>query len=188
MEFKPNTLYHVYNRGNNKQKIFFNYGNYLFFIKKIEKHLLPHCDLLAYCLMPNHFHFLNEPKEKTEEKEINKAFQIMLSSYSQAINKQQNRTGSLFQQHTKAKMLETENPLYAEICFHYIHQNPSKAGLVKEIERWEFSSVREYALLGNEKLCNQEKAHLLLNIPKDGNEFLELSRQVLSEEMIERIF
>lgn len=188
MEFKPNTLYHVYNRGNNKQKIFFNYGNYLYFIKKIEKHLLPHCDLLAYCLMPNHFHFLIEPKEKTEEKEINKAFQIMLSSYSQAINKQENRTGSLFQQHTKAKLLETENPLYAEICFHYIHQNPVKAGLVKEIEGWEFSSVKEYALLRNEKLCNHEKAWLLLNIPKNGNEFLELSNQVLSGEMIEKIF
>lgn len=112
----------------------------------------------------------------------------MLSSYSQAINKQENRTGSLFQQHTKAKLLETENPLYAEICFHYIHQNPVKAGLVKEIERWEFSSVQEYAWLRNEKLCNQEKAQLLLNIPEDGNEFLELSRQVLSDEMIERIF
>ena len=138
--------------------------------------------------MPNHFHFLIDSKEKTDEKEINKAFQIMLSSYSQAINKQENRTGSLFQQHTKAKVLETENPLYAETCFHYIHQNPVKAGLVKEIERWEFSSVREYALLRNEKLCNQEKAYLLLNIPKDRNEFLELSRQVLSEEIIGRIF
>ncbi len=138
--------------------------------------------------MPNHFHFLIETKEKSEEQKISKAFQIILSSYSQAINKQENRTGSLFQQHTKAKLLETVNALYAEICFHYIHQNPVKAGLVKVIERWEFSSVREYALLRNEKLCNHEKAHLLLNIPQDGNEFLKLSGQVLSEEMIDRIF
>jgi len=187
MEFKPNTLYHVYNRGNNRQKIFFNYGNYLYFIKKIEKYLLIHCDLLAYCLMPNHFHFLIEPKEKSQDKEINKAFQIILSSYSQAINKQENRTGSLFQQHTKAKSLEHYG-LYAETCFHYIHQNPLKAGLVKEIERWEFSSVKEYTLTRNEKLCNHEKAHLLLNIPKDRSEFLKLSKQVLSEKMKEFIF
>jgi putative transposase len=188
MEFKPNTLYHVYNRGNNKQKIFFNYGNYLFFIRKIDKHLLPHCDLLAYCLMPNHFHFLIEPKENAKGKEVNKAFQIILSSYSQAINKQENRTGSLFQQHTKSKLLEISDSLYAEVCFHYIHQNPLRAGLVKEIERWEFSSAKEYALMSNQKLCSHEKAQLLLNIPADGKEFLKLSEQVLSEKMIEKIF
>jgi putative transposase len=188
MEFKPNTLYHVYNRGNNKQKIFFNYRNYHYFIKKVEEHLLIHCDLLAYCLMPNQFHFLIEPKENVYKKEINKAFQIMLSSYSQAINKQENRTGSLFQQHTKSKSLEKSDSLYAEICFHYIHQNPLRADLVKEIEKWEFSSVKEYALLTNKKLCNHEKAQLLLNIPADREKFLELSKQVLSEEMIDKIF
>lgn len=186
MEFKPNALYHVYNRGNNSQKIFFNYGNYLYFIKKIETHLLKHSDLLAYCLMPNHFHLLIETKDNLPDDIINRAIQIILSSYTQAINKQENRTGSLFQQHTKAKFLEN-NTLYAAACFHYIHQNPMRAGLVRGIENWEFSSVKDYALLRNNKICNVDRARFLLDIPTDGAAFLKISNEFIAEENLDKI-
>ncbi|RLD54507.1 MAG: hypothetical protein DRJ05_14530, partial [Bacteroidetes bacterium] len=58
MDFKTGYIYHIYNRGNNKNKIFFSRDNYLFFLKKTRKELSDHLDFLAYCLMPNHFHFL----------------------------------------------------------------------------------------------------------------------------------
>jgi putative transposase len=58
MDFKPNAIYHIYNQGNNRQQIFFSEENYLFFIKKMRTYLLPYGDLLCYCLMPNHFHWL----------------------------------------------------------------------------------------------------------------------------------
>ena len=58
MFFEPERIYHVYNRGNNNQKIFFINDNYYFFLRKIKKHLTKYCELLAYCLMPNHFHFM----------------------------------------------------------------------------------------------------------------------------------
>ena len=58
MQFEKNHLYHIYNRGNNSQKIFFNRDNYLFFTNKIKKHILSYADILAYCLMPNHFHLI----------------------------------------------------------------------------------------------------------------------------------
>lgn len=58
MEFEPGHLYHIFNRGNNSQKVFFTHDNYLHFLKKIKKHLLPHADILAWCLMPNHFHLM----------------------------------------------------------------------------------------------------------------------------------
>ena len=54
--------YHIYNRGNNKENIFVNDDNYLFFLDKWKLHLHPHTDTLAYCLMPNHFHFLIKVK------------------------------------------------------------------------------------------------------------------------------
>ncbi|NOQ25658.1 MAG: hypothetical protein GQ564_09895 [Bacteroidales bacterium] len=84
-------IYHLYNRGNNSQKIFFNRKNYLFFLQKVRKHLFPHCDILAYCLMPNHFHFMihaNENSIKTKKygKGVANIFsenlRIMLSSVS----------------------------------------------------------------------------------------------------------
>ena len=58
MKFLPNTLYHIYNRGNNRQVIFPQEKNYDFFLKKVGLELKGLCDLLAYCLMPNHFHLL----------------------------------------------------------------------------------------------------------------------------------
>lgn len=186
MKFESNTLYHVYNKGNNGQKIFFNYGNHLYFLKKIQDHLLKHCDLLAYCLMPNHFHFLIESKENIKDDSINKAIQTILSSYTQAINKQENRTGSLFQQHTKAKSLENTT-LYAEVCFHYIHQNPLRAGLVRAIENWEFSSVKSYAGIREDKICNLERGRQLFNIPENGVVFLKLSNQIIEKEYLEKI-
>ena len=58
MRFEPHTIFHIFNQGNNRQPIFFRPENYLFFLKKMREHLLPHGDLLCYCLMPNHFHWL----------------------------------------------------------------------------------------------------------------------------------
>jgi REP element-mobilizing transposase RayT len=169
-------VYHLYNRGNNSQKIFFNRDNYLFFLKKAKKHLYPYCDILAYCLMPNHFHFLisaNEESEKTKKhgsKMVNifsENLRIMLSSYTRAINNQEGRTGSLFQQNSKFKPLndifygkisKPDHIGYDYYCFHYIHNNPVSSKLVSKPEEWEFSSYRDYCLLRNGSLINKELA------------------------------
>jgi putative transposase len=58
MQFETGHLYHIYNQGNNRQKIFFSRKNYLFFIEKIKIHVIPFADILAWCLMPNHFHLM----------------------------------------------------------------------------------------------------------------------------------
>ncbi len=63
MNFSIGGLYHIYNQGNNRQPIFFTRENYEFFIRKVRTHLLPYVDVLAWCLMPNHFHFMVEVKE-----------------------------------------------------------------------------------------------------------------------------
>ena len=58
MYFEPDQLYHIFNQGNNKQQIFFTRDNYLYFLSKIKKHLSNNCSILAWCLMPNHFHLM----------------------------------------------------------------------------------------------------------------------------------
>lgn len=63
MEFAVGHIYHVYNRGNNSQPVFFTRENDLFFLDKIRKYILPHADILAWCLMPNHFHLMIEVKQ-----------------------------------------------------------------------------------------------------------------------------
>jgi REP element-mobilizing transposase RayT len=56
--FLPDQYYHFYNRGNNRQAVFFERENYLYFLKNIKKYLHEHVDILAYCLMPTHYHML----------------------------------------------------------------------------------------------------------------------------------
>jgi REP element-mobilizing transposase RayT len=176
----PGNLYHIYNRGNNRQKIFFNLENYRFFIQKIVKHLLPHLDVLAYCLMPNHFHLMVLSKEDLITNNFSKDFRIMLSSYTRAINKKYHRTGSLFQQNSKIKSLEDEktNSNYPFICFNYIHQNPVKAGLVKRFEDWEWSSFKDYSGLRNESICTKDLACRFLDIPESPNLFVQQANKV----------
>ncbi len=190
MYFETDYIYHIYNRGNNRQKIFFKEENYDFFLKKVKKELLPYCEILAYCLMPNHFHFLVVAKEegcylsddskssdKYDSKSSDKFLQplsrkigTLLSSYTRAINIQENRIGSLFQQKAKAKCLThqmTSSRLmsrdYAQTCFHYIHQNPLVAGLVDKMEHWPYSSFEEYCRKRNGSICNITLAKELVN-------------------------
>jgi putative transposase len=117
-------LYHIYNQGNNQRKIFFKRDNYLFFLKKLNIHLKPYADILAWCLMPNHFHLMVFVREKeikvtthtvtsshgvSKKRTINDSIGIMLRSYTRAINKQEKFTGKLFREKTKAECLNCPN-------------------------------------------------------------------------------
>ena len=193
MYFQIGHLYHIYNQGNNKQKIFFTHDNHLFFLRKIHNHILPFCDVLAWCLMPNHFHLmvrvncleyspsnykqnLISHSESNKKQTLNNSIATMLRSYTRAINKQEQRSGSLFREGTKAECItfseeitpsylksnagiiinvETPEQQYPQICFDYIHQNPLKAGLVKSIFDWEFSSAKDVIGKRNGQLINR---------------------------------
>ena len=107
MHFLPNEAYHIYNRGNDQQTIFFQDKNYIFFLNKIRNEWKKYCDILAYCLMPNHFHFLIIPNKEacnhvfldeklTQIQFFSKAIGKTLSSYTKAINNQNQTTGNLF--------------------------------------------------------------------------------------------
>lgn len=203
MHFEANHCYHIYNQGNNRQKIFFNRDNYLYFLTKIRRHILPYADVLAWCLMPNHFHLmvrvnfaeLEAPNEQRNQNithpmtrshrmssSMNQSIAIMLRSYTRAINKSRNLSGSLFRAKTKAECLTNHNGItpsffnshqgtliytpdllsdYLQTCFNYIHQNPVKANLVRRITDWEFSSAPDYYGNRQGSLVSKELAALL---------------------------
>lgn len=197
MNFETGNLYHIYNQGNNRQKIFFSRENYLFFLNKIKAHILPHADIVAWCLMPNHFHLMvyvhdleievnssegvgssegvTPSDALTKTRTLNESIGILLRSYTRAINKQENSTGSVFRKETKAECLTNANGItpsfygshinvripekeYPQACFNYIHQNPVKANLVKLPEEWEFSSYPDYSGMRDGKLINRARA------------------------------
>ncbi len=192
MKLYSNELFHIYNRGNNRQQIFFNRENYIYFLEKVNTFLKPHADVMAWCLMPNHFHFMVYISADRDVKELSKGIQVILRSYTRGVNKQQGRTGSLFTQNTCSKALldefrEKKKP-YTETCFHYIHQNPVKAGLVGQMEDWEFSSFRDYIGLRNGRLINRTVTNQFLEISQDFAQFHKDSYGDLDENLIENIW
>ncbi len=191
MKFIPNNFYHIYNRGNNKEKIFFTPENCLFFLHKTRLTIAKECNILCYCLMPNHFHFLIHIPDIFDENKFADSLKICLRSYTRAINNQELRSGSLFQQHTRCKCLSEDNVKsidYALICFNYIHQNPLRSGLVAKMEDWEYSSFRDYAGLRKGTLCKMELAYELLGIPKDSKEFYSFSYDLINKDKAKILF
>lgn len=144
-------FHHVYNRGNNRQPIFFERDNYLYFLRLIRQTFIAHeVDVVAYCLVPNHYHLLVYPRSDR----VSQAVKSLSLSYTKAINKRFNRVGSLFQGRFQ-KMLITDSEYLVHVI-RYIHLNPVKANLVRQPGDWEFSSYLEYAQLRSGTLPNLE--------------------------------
>ncbi len=158
MEVQPieeGCFYHIFNRGNNSEKIFFEEENYKYFLKLLKKYIVPVADIYAYCLLQNHFHFLVRIKEESEidfqklkystvdkaiEVSASRQFSHFLNAYSQAINKKYARTGSLFEKRFERKEITDENYLRQVIL--YINTNPLKHNLVEKIEDYKWSSYK----------------------------------------------
>ena len=140
--FTPDTYYHIYNRGNNRERIFFEPENYLFFLKKIKQYLVPVTDVLVYCLMPTHYHVVGRVKQTSDgtgaPSEVSNAMMKLSVSYTKAINKRFQRVGVLFQGSFQAKPITT-SAYMLNLC-RYIHSNPVKDGLVADIAQWQFSN------------------------------------------------
>jgi putative transposase len=144
VEFRADEYYHVYNRGNNYQPIFFERENYLYFLRQLRKYLVPEAvEIVTYCLMPNHYHLLVHLKTDN----LSDLMQPCALSYTKAINKRYERVGSLFQGRFKA--IHVDRNEYLVHLSRYIHLNPVEAGLVRRAEDWAFSSCPEYIGLRN---------------------------------------
>ena len=187
MPFIPGQYYHFYQRGNNRQTVFFERENYLYFLRGVKKYLINRMDVLVYCLMPTHYHFLvrikmpdqtSAPSQtsevlKTSEvsraeevsrgelsdykettREVSLAMQKLGISYTKAINKRFNRSGTLFQSQFQAKTINNYDHLLTLSL--YIHANPVKDGLTALPENWEYSNYREWVNLRTGSLVDRQ--------------------------------
>ena len=180
---EPGGIYHIYNRCVDGALLFYSPDNYHFFLRQWKKYILPYSETMAYCLMPNHFHFLVRIKdinvELTAEEGtvagrdftngiiaghqfIEDQFKRFFSGYSLALNKQQSRRGNLFSKRFKRIIIRSEPQLFRSIC--YIHHNPIHHKLAKSFHEWPFSSFNAY-FSGKPSLVNIEVALEQLNMP-----------------------
>lgn len=101
-------------------------------------------DLIAYCLMPNHIHFLIRiRKAKVSDTFALPEFMKRVSiTYAHKFNKDNNRVGAIFQGRFKVKEVDSDE-LVAHVA-RYAHINPVMAGLVDKPENWQWSDIQEY--------------------------------------------
>lgn len=160
--------YHIFNRGINRQTIFFNENNYRHFLGLIDKFLTSNVSILAYCLLQNHFHLVIKVKEKimidsieiSDDEKIGKIvsnqFRKLFIAYSMALNIQEKRTGSLFDKNFKRiEITETE---YLKYAIFYTHYNPEKHGIATEFRQYKYSS---YSAIINNKTTKIDRKTVL---------------------------
>jgi len=175
MKFLPENIYHVYNQGNNHIQLFLKDDDYKYFLSLFKSYVLPHCEVLAWCLMPNHFHFQLYMDERCAALKpqggllldpVTNGCRKLLSAYAHGCNARNNRSGALFRPKTKSKCLtKIPNPDssyslsdYYSNCFYYIHDNPEKDGLVTNAVDWPWSSFNFYFGDSELLMCNKELA------------------------------
>ena len=161
--------YHIYNRGVEKRNIFRSNENYRFLLRHI-KDFLPSYPItfIAYCLMPNHYHFLI----RAEENDCIAPFiQRLFNSYTQAFNRRENRSGTLFEGRAKSKLIG-ENGYLFHIA-RYIHLNPVSAGLCRMPEDWVYSNYREFIGLRHGTLYDPAFIRTQFETPQEYRRFVE---------------
>ncbi len=140
MKYLDDEYYHLYNRGTHKGIIFFAEENYTYLLSLIASNSNRFkTSICAYCLLPNHFHFVIRQEEGGS---ISKCIQTTFNAYTQAINKQNNLSGTLFQGKTQSRHIDSD--AYIMQVIRYIHLNPVTARLVKRPEDWEFSDYKDW--------------------------------------------
>ncbi len=171
MKHYAGKYYHVYNRGTNHQPIFVKDENYNFLLRRIKQFLpLYPIRIVGYSLMPNHYHFL---VGVDQDGKLSPFFQRLFNSYSQAFNRQQNRTGTLFE--GRAKSILIDDSTYAYALIRYIHLNPVVAGIVTAPESWKFSNYLEWIGVRSNGLFDSQFRDSFFSSPDEYKQFVSSS-------------
>jgi putative transposase len=153
-EYAADAVYHVYNRGVEKRRIFLDEQDYHTFLNLLKRHLgkpsqdrfgrdypnyADDIELLAHCLMPNHFHLLVWQYEATA---MTRLLRSVCTAYTGYFNKKYHRVGKLFQGVFKARLVQDES--YYQHISRYIHLNPAQGPDDISWRTYPFSSIAYY--------------------------------------------
>ncbi len=192
IKFEVGGYYHIYIRGNNRQKIFLDERDQLRYLLltytgntigtiHLSNHDTSNLGLLfkldrreplvaigAYCLMPNHFHFI---VHQITQSAISGFMRGVCDGYAKAINKERSRSGHLFE--GKYKMKQIVNDTYLVHLSRYIHLNPVRAGLVRLPQNWGHSSCQAYYGMREDPMVSTQAVLEQFGSTKDYKKFVE---------------
>ena len=179
-KFEYESIYHIYNKTNNKELLFRSDENYLYFLILYARYISPFAETFAWNLLPNHFHFMLRIKQEKEIEEhlinlpldiqtkseksylINKDLNTLIEnefkrffiSYAMAYNNMYNRTGNLFYR-TFKRVNITKDTQFTHALI-YIHANAQKHGLVKCFDQYKWTSYHSLVSEKPTKLLRNE--------------------------------
>jgi len=171
--------YHLYNRGANRQQIFIEPSDYAYFLSLFKRHLAGNntnnpnyrvykkyeneVEIVAYCLMPNHFHLLCYLKDPQG---IVHLMRSVMTAYTMYFNKKYKRSGRLYESNFLATRIDSDTYLWH--VSRYIHLNPIDAGL--DYLTYEYSSIAYFAGSKHTSWVHTER---LIDNAKDKKEYIE---------------
>jgi putative transposase len=188
----------------NRINLFYNSGNYEYFLRKYDEHIEPVVDTFAWCLMGNHFHFLVRIREAEEiviggkpltgfetlsgvakdeklSKFVSKRFSNLFNAYAQALNNQQGRQGTLFERPFRRKLVTSEE--YFRQLVVYIHSNPVRHGFTNNYKDYPWSS---YGTIVSTKSTKLQRNQVLGWFDGQGN-FMDAHRQIIDFDFIDHL-
>ena len=167
-EFLKERVFHFYNKTPEGKILFKCDKDYEYFLLKFKRNVSKYpCEIYAYCLMPNHFHFC---LKQSSEIPIYKLFNDTLISYALYYNSKYQCKGKLLQGKLQHKRICKDEYLIS-LC-QYIHSNPVKAGIVNKVSEWKYSNFPEYTAARNGKLFSKELIKMYHEVFENYNLFV----------------
>jgi putative transposase len=188
-EFEEQGYYHIFHRGIEKKKVFLDNQDYRMFLYYLKvylqdpkdllikypqlpprlqaKNLTSQITLIAYCLMPNHFHLLLQQSTKDA---ISKFMKQLLNAYTFYFNKKYERTGAIFEGRYKATRISSDDLLIH--VARYIHLNPVVAKLVNDPGTYKWSSQKDYLTDKNKSFVNPKTVLSFFKTIRDYQNFV----------------
>ena len=146
-KFEEGAIFHLYNRCVHDEKLFRVTDDYNLFLEKFNQfgQNTP-ATMIAYCLMPNHYHFIIR---QNSEIPLYKLMNELISSYVKIYNRMYERKGRLFGNKLQSKLIKDDDYLLS-LC-HYVHTNPVKANIISPAELWQYSDYSDWISIDSSK-------------------------------------
>lgn len=139
-QFADEVAYHIYNRGAHRMQLFLQQWDYEYCTSLLHKYTKKYSVLLlAYCLMPNHYHLILAQQPTGS---ITRCIQSLFNAYVQGFNKLHRHSGTLFQGTARHRHIDSDE--YAIQVVRYVHLNPVRAGIVNRAEDWRHSDCTDW--------------------------------------------
>jgi len=177
----PDLIYHILNRGNNRQNIFLEDSDYLYYLDVLKRYKDKfNFKIFAYCLMVNHIHMVIMTSSRGTVSDIMKAITI---AHTRHYHYKYKTSGHVWQGRFKSPIVSTDE--YLLTLIRYIEQNPVRAGIVDHPYKYRYSSYRANVKMEKDELIDVEENPGLSSLGRTMAERIEQYKRIVSSRVQE---